>query len=253
MSARVARTHPLKAVGAMAAALGLSAVGAQNASAQQQSASPLLQGLMRNDVRAARYATPDGAVRFVFDRSGGRAALVQFEGDPEVHVLRPVAGTRGDELYRTEDGGVMLRVTPHGGITVYTRSNRTGAPVSEVAAAAPIAPPRAPPQLYQARMRQVQVGLARSVGRPVAFEAPAAVSGYEGLFLDAAERVAQGVAAVPEAGIRRVIIAAGPEPGVAVRGDTLLVVIAPQMGYAGRPSSSTVRAVLSGETAGPER
>lgn len=235
----------------MAAALTVSAVGAGQAAAQSQP-SPLMQGLMRNDVRAAQYATPDGAVRFVFDRSGGRAALVQFEGDPEVHVLRPVAGTRGDEIYRTEDGGVMLRVSVHGGITVYTRGNRMGAPVSEVASATPLAPPQAAPQLYQSRLRQVQLAMARTAGRPIALE-PRTVGGYEGIFLDAAERVAAGVAAVPEAGIRRVIIAAGPRPGAAVQGDTLLVVIAPQMGYAGRPSSSAIRAVLSGQRAGPER
>jgi len=64
---------------------------------------------------ASRYATPDGAVRFVLDRSGGRAALVRFEGDPEVHVLRPTMGAGGDEIYQTEDGAVRLRVTPHGG------------------------------------------------------------------------------------------------------------------------------------------
>ena len=82
-----------------------------------------VQGLYQASSGATRYATPDGAVRFVFDRSGGRAALVRFEGDPEVHVLRPAMAAGGGEIYRTEDGDVMLRVTPHGSITVYTRAH----------------------------------------------------------------------------------------------------------------------------------
>jgi hypothetical protein len=89
---------------------------------------------------ANRYATPDGAVRFVLDRSGGRAALVQFEGDPEVHVLRPTMGAGGDEIFQTENGDVRLRVTSHGGIIVYTRAMRTGAAASEEGRVAPLTP-----------------------------------------------------------------------------------------------------------------
>ena len=65
---------------------------------QRQSNSAAPQPLV-TAVGANRYSTPDGAVRFVLDRSGGRAALVQFEGDPEVHVLRPTMGAGGDEIF----------------------------------------------------------------------------------------------------------------------------------------------------------
>jgi hypothetical protein len=66
----------------------------------------------------------------VFDRSGSRAALVRFEGDPEVHVLRPVAAAGGDEIYRTENGDIALRLSRTGSFTVYTRNNRLGAPAA---------------------------------------------------------------------------------------------------------------------------
>src|SRR5690349_13167178 len=105
---------------AFAAALALAAAPSLAHAQQQQqprSSSPApiapVQGLYR-DAGATRYSTPDGAVRFVLDRSGGRVALVRFEGDPEVHVLRPAMAAGGGEIYQTEDGGVMLRVTAHG-------------------------------------------------------------------------------------------------------------------------------------------
>ncbi|HVK81172.1 MAG TPA: DUF4908 domain-containing protein, partial [Verrucomicrobiae bacterium] len=111
--------------------LTLAAPGIALAQQRQQNpppAAPPVQGLYQASSGATRYSTPDGAVRFVLDRSGGRAALVRFEGDPEVHVLRPAMAAGGGEIYRTDDGDVMLRVTPHGGITVYTRTMRPGAP-----------------------------------------------------------------------------------------------------------------------------
>jgi hypothetical protein len=53
--------------------------------------------------------------------------------------------------------------------------------------------------------------------------------------------------------IRRVIITLGPAPAVVRRGDQLFIQIAPHMGYAGRPSSITVRNVVTGQVQGPEQ
>ena len=97
---------------ALAAMLAWGAPGL--AAAQQQPNQAPVQGLYANASGAMRYATPDGAVRFVFDRSLGRVALIRFENDPEVHVLRPVMAARGVEIYRTEDGAVELRVAANG-------------------------------------------------------------------------------------------------------------------------------------------
>lgn len=251
----------VRSAAAFVAALALSGVSgaahAQNQSPSQPQPSPLAQGLF-GDMRAqgaARYSTPDGAVRFVFDRSArSPVALVRFEGDPEVHVLRPVGGARGVEIYETEDRDVQLRVTAHGGITVYTRAHRTGAPVSEEARVAPLAPQPAPETTILARMREITNGFTR-LGRPVTFEAPQQVQGSaSGVVLDAAERAAEGLAAAPPGTqIRRVVITIGPAPGARVSGQSLTIQVAPQMGYAGRPSSAAIRNVVTGATQGPER
>jgi hypothetical protein len=71
--------------------------------------------------------------------------------------------------------------------------------------------------------------------------------------VDAAERAAEGLAAAPMTNVRRVVISLGAAPAVVQRGDTLFVQVAPQLGYAGRPSSSAIRNVVTGQVQGPEQ
>jgi hypothetical protein len=242
---------------AFAAALTLGAPGQALAQQQRQggaNAPPPVQGLYTSTSGATQYATPDGAVRFTFDRSGGRVALVRFEGDPEVHMLRPRAAAGGGEIYRTEDGAVALRVTPHGGVIVYTRTNRAGAAASEEARVAPLTPEAIAFAEMQTRIRALQARAGRAIGQQVTFQAPAQMSAPQaGVVLDAAERAAEGLRDAPITNVRRVVIVFGPRPAAQLQGDTLVVQVAPQYGYAGRPSSITVRNVVTGQVQGPEQ
>lgn len=239
----------------IAAALTLAAPGIAQAQQQRQQpndAAP--QRIVPVASGASRYATPDGQVRFVLDRSGGRAALVQFEGDPEVHVLRPTMGAGGDEIYQTESGDVRLRVTSHGGIIVYTRTLRTGAAASEEGRVAPLTPEQLAFAEMQARFRALQNRARRSLGQPVMFTVPSQMTPLAaGVVTDAAERAAEGLAEAPLTNVRRVVIGIGRVPAVALQGDTLIIQVAPQLGYAGRPSSSTIRNVVMGQVQGPEQ
>ncbi len=242
---------------ALAAALTLGAPGLALAQQQRQNGSnppPPVQGLYTSEIGATRYATPDGAVRFTLDRSGGRVALLRFEGDPEVHVLRPHAAASGGEIYQTEDGNMMLRVTPHGGVTVYTRTNRMGAAAAEEAQVAPLLPAAIAFAEMQARIRALQAQAARQIGQQVTFQPPPQIPPpVAGVVLDAAERIAEGLRAAPLTTVRHVLIIIGPTPAAALRGDTLIVQVAPQYGYAGRPSSTTIRNVVTGQVQGPEQ
>ncbi len=241
------------ALAAAALALGLPATAAAQQQPQQQQRQSSVPGLYAASSGATRYSTPDGAVRFVFDRSVGRVALVRFEGDPEVHVLRPVMAAAGAEIYRTDDGDVTLRVASNGAITVYTRSLSTGAPASEEGRVAPITPEAVAFAEMQQRFQQLEARARRNVGQTVTFILPARVPpGAGGIVLDAAERAAQGLAAAPLTNIRRVVITLGPAPAVARRGDQLFIQVAPHLGYAGRPSSITIRNVVTGQVQGPE-
>lgn len=220
---------------------------------QESQPRPLVEGLVTVTMGSRRYATPDGAVRFVFDRTGARAALLRFDGDDEVHVLLPEMGSRGDEIYRNEDGSIMLRVTAQGGVTVYTRQIRTGAAASELASVAPIAPQAIAAAQLNERVRLLQIRAARAVGEPVQFVVPAQMSApVAGLVVDAAERVAEGLTQAPLTGVRRVVISLGRQPAAALRGEVLYVQVAPEMGYAGRPSSNAIRNVVTGAVQGPQ-
>ena len=254
-------------IGGVAAAAASLAVGAmlqpayaQEAQSSSSSAnsdvdqSSVLRGLIVNqqDSRATRYRTPDGAVRFVFDRTAGRVALVRFEGDPEVHVLRPVAAAGGDEIYRTEDGDVALRLTRHGTITVYTRRNQMGAPAQEEADVAPLTPAQVAQAQFEARIRELQRRAALLTGAPVVIVTPRTADAYNaGVVLDAAERATQGLEAAPRGVVRRVVITIGSAPQAQLQGEDLRIQVAPDMGYAGRPSSTTIRNVATGERQGP--
>jgi hypothetical protein len=241
---------------AFAAALALSTPALAQAQQPRRDPPPSqpMTGLYQASSGATRYATPDGSVRFVFDRSGSRAALLRFEGDPEVHVLRPTMAANGGEIYRTEDGNVMLRVNPGGSITVFTRRLSTGAAASEEERVEPLTPEAIAFAQMQSRFRQLQARARRNVGQSVTFVVPAQMSAQAaGVVVDAAERAAEGLAAAPMTTVRRVVISIGATPRALVRGDQLFIQVAPQLGYAGRPSSNTIRNIVTGQVQGPEQ
>lgn len=147
----------------------------------------------------------------------------------------------------------MLRVTAQGGVTVYTRQIRTGAAASELAAVAPITPQAVAAAQLNERVRLLQIRAARAVGEPVQFVVPAQMSAaVAGLVVDAAERVAEGLTQAPLTNVRRVVISLGRQPAAALRAETLYVQVAPEMGYAGRPSSNAIRNVVTGAVQGPQ-
>jgi hypothetical protein len=229
------------------------AFGAPGLAAAQGPARPPVQGFQTASAGATRYSTPDGAVRFVFDRSVGRVALLRFEGDDEVHILRPYMAAGGGEIWRNDANDIALRVSANGAITVYTRNLRTGAPASEEERVAPLTPEEVAFAEMQHRFQQLEARARRNVGQTVTFVLPARVPpGAGGIVIDAAERAAQGLAAAPMTDIRRVVITLGQSPAVQRRGETMFIQVAPHLGYEGRPSSNTVRNVAMGQVQGPQ-
>jgi hypothetical protein len=241
-------------VAAIAAALALSGPGLAAAQDNGNSPGAGMPGLYQASMGARRYETPDGAVRFTLDRSGSRVALVLFEGDPEVHVLRPAMAAGGAEIYRTEDGAVTLRIMPHGGVIVYTASISTGAPAAEGENVAPLTPQTIALAEMRARFNTLQRRAERASGHPVEFLVPANLPPQmAGLFLDAAERAAEGMAAAPVSNVRQVFIRPARQPGVTLDGARLIIDVAPHLGYEGRPSSTAVRNAIGAVVQGPER
>lgn len=196
---------------------------------------------------AQRFETPDGGVRFVLDRSGHRAALVKFEGDDEVYVLRPIGGPRGDEIYKTDAGNVMLRITPMGGVIVYRDNAPNGAPAVMRGRAPPMAL-APPPMSMRVPVDELERAAQRRFGRPVPVELPnQPPAAATGVVADAARRAAEGLQQAPPTVTRveRVIIRIGDSAGATVVNRQLLITVAPNQGYEGRPSAAAVSQALA--------
>jgi hypothetical protein len=234
--------------GAAATSVGVMAVAFFLAHPTDALAQNALRGLLdlppaegRGAPGAERYQTPDGRLSFVLDRSGERLALIRFEGSDEVHVLHAVPGPRGDEFFKTDTGDVLLRVTALGSVIVYADPASTGAPAQMAGRIAPMEPPQAPEGGLKARFDALAREVAKRFGRPVEFEAPSDARGA-GVVADAAQRAAEGLAQAPQTVVvRRVIIRYGDQPGAFVSDEKLTITVAPQMGYAGRPSSAAIQ------------
>ncbi|MBI1188077.1 MAG: DUF4908 domain-containing protein [Alphaproteobacteria bacterium] len=247
-ASRPPNSRPLSFTGAVAAALALTGLGAGvGAPAEAQQLPPGFNG-QPNDMRigpSTRYSTPDSRVRFTFDRSG-RTALLQFEGESEVHVLHSVGASGGGELYRDDADQIRLRITPNGGVTIYTRLHRNGEAAGAEGAAPRLTPAPIEVAQYQRRMTQLSTIASQRLGRPIIITAPREARGAEaGLIIDAAERAIAGVAqAPPGASVVRITIQRSDQARAQLRDGELAIGVNPAQGYAGRPSSHTISNVL---------
>lgn len=216
-----------------------------NAQAEQ---SQLLRNRGGSDHRpppVGRYVSESGEA-FTLDRSGQRP-LLRFDRRDETWVLRPTAAPRGDVIYRNDAGQQILRVTPGGGMTVFTSRAPGGSPVSLTGSGETLAQPSlGPAQLFQLMARRSAM-LSQTMGRLIEInvdtDAEAEGLTVEALILstDAVLRIARsptGRSSLNQ--LRRILIVEGGSSSVSyVRGE-LRIVVAPTQGVAGRPSSARV-------------
>ena len=199
---------------------------------------------------SGRYVTDSGDA-FILDTSGSRP-LLRFERRDETWVLRPTAAPRGDVIYRNDAGEQVLRVTPDGGLTVYSQRAEGGSPASFSGIAPNLAPPSlGPAQLFQLMTRRSAM-LSQTVGRLIEVnvdtDEEAEALSVEALIVttDAVLRIARSPTARSSLDrLRRITIQQGSRSSVSFTRGELRVVVAPSQGVAGRPSSARViRAVL---------
>jgi len=193
----------------------------------------------------ARYVSETGEA-FVLDRSSAKP-LLRFEGSNEVWVLDPQTGARGDTLYKTDAGRVLLRGTKAGGLTIFTHQRREGAAAALAGETRPIRlSPVSPKALYQ-RLFGASNAVSRAARRQVPFQAEATPAS-SALIADAAVVTADGLIRMGSTAagrsqldrVQKVFITEGPKPGVVLRKGVLVVVVAPLLGLGGRPSSELI-------------
>ena len=206
----------------------------------------------------ARYAAGEGEV-FVFDRSSG-AALLKFEGSPEIWVLQPSPAPRGDIIYRNDLGEPVLRATRLGGLTLFSANTPGGEAAAMVGEADDLQPPPflAPGAVFQ-RMLQSSARASRAAQHLIRFDAPEVTPESAPLFVDAAAAASEAVVVLSRrddgrAFLRRLIKmqfqpAAKPGATVTPAGDgahaNMQIFLDISEGESGRPSSEwLVRAAL---------
>jgi hypothetical protein len=201
----------------------------------------------------ARY-TPDGGQNFIFDRTAS-PPLMRFEDSVEIWVLQPQPGPRGDVIYRNDVGEPMLRATRLGGLTLFTPDHPNGAAAAldgEAAALHPMAI-TSPGALLQ-HLAQASARASHAVQRLVVFDAPDVTAESAPLVADAATIAAEAIGDIARRSglqphglsrLSRVQLIPGRRPSAAMADNVLKIVISPQQGVAGRPSSRRVAAALT--------
>lgn len=198
----------------------------------------------------ARYVSEDGDV-FVLDRSQGQPFL-KFDNSPEVWVLQPQPGPRGDVIYKNDLGQPIVRATRLGGVTVFTDQRPEGSAAALAGGGDPLRLGFLGPQALLERLAQASGRASRAARRLIPFNAEANPASSS-LIADAAMVASEAVIRMARGGdhetlarVRRVQLIEGKKAGARLgKGGSLQITVAPGEGLAGRPSSERIVAAAN--------
>ena len=200
----------------------------------------------------ARYTAEEGDA-FVLDRAA-RTPLLRFEDSPEIWALVATAGPRGDLIYKNDVGEPMLRVSRLGGVTLFTEVRPTGSAawVVSQAGALRLTAPIGPEGLFNV-LAEASRRASRAAQHLIAFDAPDTSATTEVVFADAFTVTSEAFVRMSAAGgrgravlqrVMQVSFLPGRAPDVTAAGARVEIVVAPDLGVAGRPSSERILTAL---------
>ena len=280
------QTHKLPKYSAIicAAVIGICVIAGPPAAAQQRSAA---MGLSQSDPfsalvgkrgerrkeRAARgkveryvLASDDRAFLFEDQSSEARVKFLCAQADPrigcvidpdgpspEIYILEPTRGPRGDIIYKNAQGDALLRIASYGGATVFWPGESQGLAASksfgdDQSLILPFAG-------YDAALRRAQGAtaiLSAATGAPIIFDigaAPVSEGANAAVLADAvivAAKAIKGVADDPTGAriiasrIKKAVFIADSMPGVLLNETVLEIRYAPLLDIKGRPSSAEI-------------
>ena len=200
----------------------------------------------------ARFSDDEGG-GFILDR-GHHPALLKFDDSAEIWVVSASRGPRGDVLFKDDIGEILLRVTKVGGVTSFTTRWPMGVAASLDGASSPLRmSPIGVQGLYE-RLVAASGRCTRAAHHLVAFEAPDVDDKSAAPIADAILSAMDGIIRIagrpsghaPLSRLVKVSFFAGPAPAAWWRNGALIVLINPNDGLAGHPSSARVAQVLEG-------
>lgn len=200
----------------------------------------------------ARYMADAGA-EFVLDRES-HGALLRFENSAEVWALTVSPGPRGDWIFKNDVGQPVLRASRLGGVTLFTPDRPMGLAASLVGQAGPLRPPAIMgPNALLAALTEASRRSSRFAQHLVVFDAPNVTPDGDGEFADAAFITSEAFARLGAAGGRgravlqrfvQVTFIPGHAADVQALGARMEIVVCPERGVAGRPSSARIVEVM---------
>ncbi len=204
--------------------------------------------------RAVRFETMDAMPPFILDTSGSQP-LFQYEQGGEVLVLKPVHTTRGDTIYKNDQGIVVLRVRRVGSATVFPQHRSQGIMAWSTGQARQVGPPQVSLLRMKAIMGQIADDLANTLNHDLSISISGATQQTAWLFLDAAFNVRDGIRqtlslapeAAPLPGIISMQISVAEQPASIIEDGVLKLYVTPARGFAGRLSSLQIQTSLMGE------
>lgn len=197
-----------------------------------------------------RYVSEEGRA-FTLDLTQP-VPLLKFDDSPEVYILAPSPAPRGDVIYRNDMGEPVLRATRVGGFTLFSEDRPNGEAVSLAGAGIPLRLPAMSPQAVFERLAQASLRASRAAHRPMFFEAEATPASSS-LIADAATVTSVAIARLAQradgrnllARFSRVRFEEGKKASATLKNGVLRVVVAPDQGIAGRPSSDRILKVAT--------
>lgn len=221
-------------------------------------ASKLREGLFKNRYGevagppVARYVSEQGRV-FTLDRTQA-VPMLKFEDSPEVWALAPNPAPRGDVIYKNDLGEPVLRLTRLGGFTLFTDARPSGEAVSLAGNGTALRLPTMGPQAVLERLGQASFRASRAAKRTLLFEAEASPAS-SALIADAALVASVAIIRLSQTKDGRALLAQfsrvrfeeGRKPSATVKDGVLRIVVVPNQGLAGRPSSDRIIKVTRGK------
>ena len=200
----------------------------------------------RAQLRAAWYERADSGGRFVFDRSAS-PALIWPEDSAEVYAVYANRASGGGQVWMTDTDRALLRFSSLGGATYFPDDKPDGVIVEELGRADALEAEPASAGDLQRAARALADRLARMADTNVTVQVVERDPRDNGYLVDTTRMVRIGAEKASRRALRElsaVRIETGERADARFAEGVLSVAVAPERGYAGRPSSDFIRRVL---------
>jgi len=208
--------------------------------------------LPKTSQQIQRFEGLRGVRPFILDRSGLQV-LFRYERGGEVLLLKPIHTTRGDTVFKNDQGMVLLRLRRVGSATLFPKASSQGIVAWTTGGASKLIPPEISLQKMQKSLRFIANDLASDLDRDIIIKVQNAKQNTAWVFLDAAQNTRTAIQQIlrtqPQNSqilqIHKIIISPAAQPAIKFENNTILISIAPERGFAGRLSSLQTQKLLT--------